>query len=547
MTQNSKDQSIFDVLETAAIEVKKRHLMTLFSEQPNRAHTYSLNVEPFFLDYSKQAINKNAFKALINFAKYKELEAKRDAMFQGEKINHTENRAVLHTALRDSSQITNSFPQTSLEIESTKTKMLNFVDAVTSQKHLGHTGKVITDVISIGIGGSFFGPKMLQSALIKHNNNQIKIHYLANIDGEQIVHLLDSLNPETCLVIVASKSWTTAETQLNAQSVLKWFNNTLPQKEAIKKHWVALTAKSKQAEEFGIQASMIFPMWDFVGGRYSVWSTIGLPLALSIGSKAFIQILEGAASIDKHFREAPLDKNMPVIMALLGYWQQEYFNLNNLMVLPYSHNLKSLPAYLQQLDMESNGKAVNSTGDEVKNSGPILWGAEGTNCQHSFMQLFHQGKQSSMIDFILPAKGHEQYQAQHKLMIANCLAQAQALLQGKTLTQATNELLATGLNQEQANDLAKHKTMPGNTSSNMLIIEEITPHSMGALLALYEHKVFCQGIFFDVNSFDQWGVELGKSLGKNLLDCMETSQTESLDPSTSNLLDYINKKSEQTY
>jgi len=542
MIQNSKDQSVFNALETAALEVKKRHLMTLFTEQPNRASTYSLNVDSFYLDYSKQAINDNAFKALINLAKYKELETKRDAMFQGEKINHTEERAVLHTALRDSSQISSKFPKITQEIESTKTKMLDFVDAVTSKKHLGQTGKVITDVISIGIGGSFFGPKMLQSALIKNASNTIKVHYLANIDGEQIAKVLGNLNAETCLVIVASKSWTTAETQLNAQSVLKWFKNTLPEKEAIKKHWVALTAKPEQAKEFGIQPSMIFPMWDFVGGRYSVWSTIGLPLALSIGAKAFNQVLEGAAAIDKHFREAPLDQNMPVILALLGYWQQEYFDLNNLMVLPYSHSLKSLPAYLQQLDMESNGKAVNSQGNNIKNSGPILWGAEGTNCQHSFMQLFHQGKQSGMIDFILPAKGHPEYQAQHKLMVANCLAQAQALLQGKTLTQATNELLASGMNQENADSLAKHKTMPGNTSSNMLIIDEITPHSMGALLALYEHKVFCQGVLFDVNSFDQWGVELGKSLGKNLLTSMNTGNKDNLDPSTSSLLDYINKK-----
>lgn len=540
MIQNSKDVCVFNALETAATEIKKRHLMTLFSEQPNRAHTYSLQFDSFYLDYSKQAINDNAFKALINFAQHQQLEAKRDAMFQGDKINHTEERSVLHTALRDSSQIISKFPDIAKEIESTKVKMLNFVDSVRSQQHLGHTEKAITDVISIGIGGSFFGPKMLQSALVKKASNTIKVHYLANIDGDQIAQVLHNLNPETCLVVVASKSWTTAETQLNAQSVLKWFRDTLPQKQAIQKHWVALTAKPEQAQEFGIAEPMTFPMWDFVGGRYSVWSTIGLPLALSIGSKAFTQVLEGAASIDKHFLEAPLDKNMPVIMALLGYWQQEYFGLNNLMVLPYSHSLKSLPAYLQQLDMESNGKAVNSKGDNITNSGPILWGAEGTNCQHSFMQLFHQGKQSGMIDFILPAKGHDTYPEQHKLMVANCLAQAQALLQGKTLTQAKTELLDSGLNEEQAENLAKHKTMPGNTSSNMLIIDDITPHSMGALLALYEHKVFCQGILFDVNSFDQWGVELGKSLGKNLLISMNTGNIENLDPSTAKLLEYIN-------
>ena len=540
MIQNSKDACVFNTLETAATEIKKRHLLTLFSEQPNRAHTYSLKVDSFYLDYSKQAIDDNAFKALINFAKHQKLETKRDAMFQGNKINHTEDRAVLHTALRDSSHINSKFPDIAQEIESTKIKMLNFVDSVISHKHLGHTGKAVTDVISIGIGGSFFGPKMLQSALVKNASNKIKVHYLANIDGVQIANVLQNLNPETCLVIVASKSWTTAETQLNAQSVLKWFQETLPQKQAIQKHWVALTAKPAQAQEFGIAEKMIFPMWDFVGGRYSVWSTIGLPLALSIGSKAFSQILEGAASIDKHFLEAPLDKNMPVIMALLGYWQQTYFGLNNLMVLPYSHSLKSLPAYLQQLDMESNGKAVNSQGDSITNSGPILWGAEGTNCQHSFMQLFHQGKQSGMIDFILPAKGHETYPEQHKLMVANCLAQAQALLQGKSLEQATKELLESGMDKTQAENLAKHKTMPGNTSSNMLIIDEITPYSMGALLALYEHKVFCQGILFDVNSFDQWGVELGKSLGKNLLNSMDTGNITNLDPSTATLLEFIN-------
>jgi glucose-6-phosphate isomerase len=323
---------------------------------------------------------------------------------------------------------------------------------------------------------------------------------------------------------------------------MNWFKTQLPATDAIKKHWVALTAKPEQAKEFGITSSMIFPLWDFIGGRYSVWSTIGLPLALSIGASAFKQVLEGAATMDKHFCTAPIDKNMPVIMSLMGYWQQEYFGLNNLMVLPYSHSLKSLPAYLQQLDMESNGKAVDSHGNDINNSGPILWGAEGTNCQHSFMQLFHQGKQSGMIDFILPATGHAKHPDQHKLMVANCLAQAQALLQGKTLQQATDELLADGINTEQAQELAKHKTMPGNTSSNTLIIDDITPHSMGALLALYEHKVFCQGVLFNVNSFDQWGVELGKSLGKNLLKSMHSGDFSSLDPSTSSLLKYINKQ-----
>ena len=540
MPQISIEQSLHNSLLNAAQEVQKLHLLELFQLQPTRAETYRLDVSPIYLDYSKQALNQQAIEGLIALAEHKNLASARDAMFQGDAINHTEQRAVLHTALRNSERLSKVDAHTAAEIEHTKQRMLNFVDGIINQSLLGFTGKGITDVISIGIGGSFFGPKMLQSALEEQRASAINVHYLANIDGAQIKHMLKALNPETTLIIVASKSWTTAETQLNADAVMTWFKSHFSDQQAIKQHWVALTAKPQQAQAFGISSDYIFPLWDFVGGRYSVWSTIGLPLALSIGREGFESLLAGAASMDKHFCEAPLNANMPVMLALIGYWQQVYLGYNNLMVLPYSHGLKALPAYLQQLDMESNGKSVNALGDEIANSGPILWGAEGTNCQHSFMQLLHQGKQKAMVDFIVPAKGDPHYPAHHNMMVANGLAQAQALMQGKTTQQAFDELIASGEDEISAAALAKHKAMPGNTGSNTLIIDALSPFTLGALLALYEHKVFCQGVLFGINSFDQWGVELGKQLGKTLMSAIETQDLSQLDPSTQALLKHIN-------
>ncbi len=537
----SMEQDLHNKLINAALEIKKRPIRALFDLQPDRTTDFCLHVPPFYLDYSKQAIDDKIMASLLSVAEQKKITMKRNAMFQGEVVNNTENRAVLHTALRDTSKIKVHQPDTANAIENTKQRMLSFADKVNNAAYLGYSNKIITDVISIGIGGSFFGPKILESALTKYANDNIRIHYLANIDGSQVKQLLAKLNPEHCLIIVASKSWTTAETQLNAQAVMQWFKTTFIQKEAIEQHWIALTAKAEAAEAFGIKQEMIFPLWDFVGGRFSVWSAIGLPLAIKIGRKAFEGLLAGAAAMDQHFSTVPLAKNMPVIMALIGYWQQKYLDFNNLLVLPYSHSLRALPAYLQQLDMESNGKSVNTQGDKITHSGPLLWGAEGCNCQHSFLQLLHQGKQKSMIDFILPAKGEIDHPEHHNFMVANCLAQAQALMQGKTEQQAIKELELEGKTAKEAQALAKHKAMPGNIPSNTLILDEITPHSLGGLLALYEHKIFCQGILFDINSFDQWGVELGKALGKNLLQVIETGDTSTLDPSTRDLLAYINK------
>lgn len=540
MPHISIEQRLHNSLLDAAQDLQKLHLVELFQLQPTRAEIYQLNIAPIYLDYSKQRINQQALDSLVELAEHKQLSQARDAMFHGEKINHTEQRAVLHTALRNSQRLSSHAPDIAEEINQTKQRMLSFVDKILNQTLRGFTDKPITDVISIGIGGSFFGPKMLQSALVEYQTSNINVHYLANIDGAQIKQLLAKLNPATTLVIVASKSWTTIETQVNANAVMTWFKGQFPEQAAIEKHWVALTAKPELAQAYGIAPEYIFPLWDFVGGRYSVWSAIGLPLALSIGSKAFDELLAGAASMDEHFCQAPLNQNMPVLLALIGYWQQVYLGYNNLMVLPYSHGLKSLPAYLQQLDMESNGKSVNAIGDPIATSGPILWGAEGTNCQHSFMQLLHQGKQQAMIDFIVPAKGETLYPEHHKMMIANCLGQAQALMQGKTEQQAFDELIASNMPTEQAKALAKHKAMPGNTGSNTLVLESLTPYSVGALLALYEHKIFCQGILFGINSFDQWGVELGKQLGNQLMNAITTKNSSQLDPSTQALLKHIN-------
>lgn len=522
-------------LTHAAENIKKSQIMALFNSQPNRASEFTLSAAGLTLDFAKQAIDQSILNDLIEVSKLKQLKEQRDAQFSGELVNTTEQRAVLHTALRDSTQLAKHLPKVAQEIESTKARLLDFVSRFEQNKITGATEKAITDVISIGIGGSFFGPKMLEAALVDSDVNDINVHYLANIDGQQIKHTLAKLNAETTLIVVASKSWTTAETQLNMQAVMDWFKQTMSDT-AIAKQWIALTAKPELAKQAGFSDEMIFPLWDFIGGRYSVWSTIALPLALKIGKANFEALLEGAANLDQHFLTAPESQNLPIIAAIIGYWQQQYLGENNLLVLPYGHALKTLPAYLQQLDMESNGKSVNLAGESIELSGPILWGAEGTNCQHSFMQLLHQGKQSAMIDFILPRIGESSYQQHHKAMIANCLGQSQALLQGKSLAQAESELAAQGLNKEEVNALAPHKVMPGNKGSNTLLIDDLSPRSLGALLAFYEHKVFVQGVLFGINSYDQWGVELGKQLGNQVLDAMASQNYEQLDPSTAHLL-----------
>jgi glucose-6-phosphate isomerase len=534
----TKLTGIFQTLAEAAQEHKQRPITALFDLEAARIQQFTQSAGPLTLDFSKQNLSQNALSALIALAEEKQVMAKANAMFNGDAINHTEQRAVLHTALRNTQHLAPYQADTATEIEQTKARMLNFVDKVISGELCGANGDKFTDVVSIGIGGSFFGPKMLEAALVDHKVSNIKVHYLANIDGAQIRQTLSQLNPARTLIVVASKSWTTAETQLNASAVLDWFNSQLGQS-AISKHWVALTAKPELAGELGISQEYTFPLWDFVGGRYSVWSVIGLPLALSIGSDNFNTLLAGAAELDQHFLSAEPANNLPLLAALIGYWQQAYFDVNNLMVLPYSHALKTLPAYLQQLDMESNGKSVNLAGEAIELSGPILWGAEGTNCQHSFMQLIHQGKQSAMVDFILPKRGDSTYSEHHNSMVANCLAQAQALLQGKTQAQAFNELLASGLAEDQANALAKHKAMPGNTGSNTLLLDDLSPRTLGALLAFYEHKVFVQGVLFGINSYDQWGVELGKQLGNGVLKAIKTNDHSQLDASTQNLLAMI--------
>lgn len=534
----TKLSGIFQALADAAQEHKQRPIMALFDLEAERISQFTQSAGPLTLDFSKQNLSQSTLDTLLTLAAEKNVMASAHAMFSGEAINHTEKRAVLHTALRDANRLGRQQPDVSSEIEQTKARMLSFVDKVIAGELCGVNGEKFTDVISVGIGGSFFGPKMLEAALVEHKVSNIKVHYLANIDGAQIKQTLAGLNAATTLVVVASKSWTTAETQLNANAVLAWFNAELGQA-AISKHWVALTAKPELAGELGISADYTFPLWDFVGGRYSVWSVIGLPLALTIGSANFKALLAGAAELDEHFLSAEPAHNLPLLAALIGYWQQAYFDINNLMVLPYSHALKTLPAYLQQLDMESNGKSVNQAGEAVSLSGPILWGAEGTNCQHSFMQLIHQGKQAAMIDFILPKIGDPAYQEHHNSMVANCLAQAQALLQGKTEQQAFAELTANGLAEDEAKLLAKHKAMPGNTGSNTLLLDDISPRTLGALLAFYEHKVFVQGMLFDINSYDQWGVELGKQLGNGVLNAIKTQDHSQLDASTQNLLALI--------
>jgi glucose-6-phosphate isomerase len=429
------------------------------------------------------------------------------------------------------------------EVRDTMNRMEEFCWKIRRKHWRGYSNKPFTDVVSIGIGGSFLGPKLASSALKPYNDNQINVHYLANIDGSHITEILKRLNPESTLFIVQSKSFNTQETLKNALACRQWFLNNGGEVEDLPKHFAAVSANVKKAVEFGIAKENIFPMWDWVGGRYSLWSAIGLPLALAIGIDNFREMLRGAHDMDEHFRTAPMEKNMPVIMALLGVWYVNFFGINSQAILPYDHYLRGLPAHLQQLDMESNGKSIGIDGRKVDyHTGPIIWGGVGSNGQHAYHQLLHQGTHFSPSDFIMPMRSHNPIDNFHAMLVSNALSQSQALLTGKTEQQAIDEGLADGMSEGEAIANAAQKVIPGNRPSNTLYFPKSTPHSVGALIALYEHKVAAQGMIWGVNSFDQWGVELGKDMGNNVLAALEGRASSSVFDSSTNGLVQAYKK-----
>ena len=510
-------------LEREYKRIKKVQMRNLFEQDERRAEKYTLRLNGLTLDYSKNRIDDKVLSALLNLAKERGVTQKIKEMFDGSKINFTENRSVLHIALRNRSnrKILSGGKDVMPQIREVLNKMKNFSEAVRLGKFKGQTGKKLTDIVNIGIGGSDLGPFMVCEALKKYWAKGIHCHFISNIDGTACAEVLGGLNPETTLFIVASKTFTTIETLTNAKTCRKWLVDSLGE-HAVAKHFVALSTNKAEVEKFGINPENMFEFWNFVGGRYSVWSAIGLIICIAIGFENFEKLLDGAFAMDEHFRKAEPQNNMPLILALLGVWYNNFFNIHRYAVIPYDQYLQYLPSYLQQLDMESNGKSVDKNNSFVKYAtGPVLFGGAGTNVQHSFFQLLHQGTEPVPVDFIVPAISHNEIGNHHTILLSNVLAQGEALMKGKTISEATEELRQSGKSKQEIESLKKYKSFTGNRPSNTLLFKKIDPFALGQLIALYEHKVFVQGIIWNINSFDQMGVELGKQLALNILPELE--------------------------
>ncbi|MBO2659232.1 glucose-6-phosphate isomerase [Shewanella algae] len=516
------------------------HMRELFAENAQRFEQLSLKDCGLLLDYSKNRLTDTVLQELLKLAREAGLEQKIAAMFAGEAINTTEQRAVLHTALRAPADADIRIDGVNVvpEVQQTLAQMDAFVEALYSGQWRGYTGKKITDLVSIGIGGSFLGPKIISEALRPYWNGKLQCHFVANVDGTAISEKLKKLDPETTLFLMSSKSFGTQETLTNTLSAKEWFLAKGGSQQDIGKHFAAITSNVAKATAFGIDEDNIFPMWDWVGGRYSLWSAIGLPIAALIGMDNFKALLAGARAMDVHFASRPLEQNMPVIMGLLSVWYNNFFNAQSHVVLTYDHYLRGLPAYFQQLDMESNGKSATLDGNSVDYStGPVIWGGEGTNGQHAYHQLLHQGTALIPADFILPLQSHNPIGEHHAQLASNCFGQTQALMQGRTFDEALAELTDSPLSEAEKQLIAKHKVMEGNKPSNTLLMDKLTPITLGALIALYEHRTLVQGAIWDINSFDQWGVELGKTLGNEVLSRIGAEQnSQDLDASSNALI-----------
>lgn len=523
-------------LEKNYAEIRGQTMRDMFAADPNRFEEFSVSLNNFLLDYSKNRINAQTMKLLIELAKEAGLEKARDAMFNGEKINTTENRAVLHTALRNRSDrpVYVDGKDVMPQIKAVLEKMKAFSTAVREGNWKGATGKTITDVVNIGIGGSDLGPVMVVEALKHYQKKGLHTHFVSNVDGTHVVETLKNLDPETTLFIVASKTFTTQETLTNAKTARDWLVSALGE-DAVAKHFVALSTNTEEVKKFGIDPANMFEFWDWVGGRYSLWSAIGLSVAIAVGYDNFVELLTGGFEMDEHFRNTPLEKNIPVILGVLGVWYHNFFGAEAYAVLPYDQYLHRLPAYLQQADMESNGKGVTKDGKAVSyTTGPILFGEPGTNGQHSFYQLIHQGTHLIPCDFIVPAISLNETGDHHPILLSNVFAQAEALMKGKTAAEVRTEFEAQGVGEEKIQALLNHKIFSGNRPSNTILVEKIDPRTLGRLIAMYEHKIFVQGVIWNVNSYDQWGVELGKQLAKKILPEIKGDTTVSSHDSSTN-------------
>uniref|UniRef100_A0A8C5DGI1 Glucose-6-phosphate isomerase n=2 Tax=Gouania willdenowi TaxID=441366 RepID=A0A8C5DGI1_GOUWI len=548
LTHDPNFHKLQDWYTAHALNLNVRHLFEADKERFNKLSlTLNSTDGDILLDFSKNLITEEVMKMLVDLGKSRGIEAARENMFSGNKINFTEGRAVLHVALRNRSNtpIMVDGKDVMPDVNKVLDKMKGFCHRVRSGEWKGYTGKAITDVVNIGIGGSDLGPLMVTEALKPYSKGGPRVWFVSNIDGTHIAKTLAQLNAETTLFIIASKTFTTQETITNAESAKDWFLEHAKDKAAVAKHFVALSTNAPKVKDFGIDTENMFEFWDWVGGRFSLWSAIGMSIALHIGFDNFEKLLSGAHWMDNHFRTAPLEKNAPVLLALLGIWYINFFHAETHAMLPYDQYMHRFTAYFQQGDMESNGKYITNQGARVNyHTGPIVWGEPGTNGQHAFYQLIHQGTRMVPADFLIPAQTQHPIRdsLHHKILLANFLAQTEALMKGKTTEEARKELEASGLSGEALDKILPHKVFQGNRPTNSIIFKKLTPYTLGALIAMYEHKIFVQGVMWEINSFDQWGVELGKQLAKKIEpELKDTTEVHSHDSSTNGLINFLKK------
>jgi glucose-6-phosphate isomerase len=544
--QKLTELASWKALEAHFEEIKDVHMRDLFAQDAarseNRSEKFSTWMDDIMLDFSKNRINDETFKLLCDLAREVGVEQWRDRMYAGEPINISEFRPVLHTALRNRSNDPvyvdgeNVMPKINRVLQ----QLRYFTERVRGGHLRGYTGHLISDIVNIGIGGSDLGPHVVCDSMKPYAQRGMNVHFVSNVDPTHLTEILKTIQPESTLFIISSKTFTTQETMLNAHSARKWFVELTNNEQAIARHFVAVTTNRMAASEFGILEENMFEFWDWVGGRYSLWSAIGLPIALYLGMDRFEELLEGAHAMDMHFKSAPIEKNMPVILALLGIWYNNFFDAQSHAVIAYNQYLRRLPAFLQQLDMESNGKTINREGKRVDYlTGPIIWGETGSNCQHAFFQLLHQGTKPVPADFLIPAKTKNPLGDQHSVLLSNYFAQTRALMKGKTEEEARAELEASQLSPEVIEEILPHKIFEGNKPTNSILFENLDPRTIGGILAMYEHKVFVQGIIWNINSFDQWGVEYGKQLAADILEDLARREPVShFDDSTNALINY---------
>ncbi|AWP53453.1 TPA: glucose-6-phosphate isomerase [Haemophilus influenzae] len=538
---NPTHTQAWKALEAHKAELSNTTIQDLFKQEKNRFDDYSLTFnDQILVDFSKNNINQTTLSHLRQLAQECALDSAKEAMFTGEKINRTENRAVLHTALRNraNTPVLVDGKDVMPEVNAVLAKMKDFCQRIISGEWKGYTGKAITDVVNIGIGGSDLGPYMVTEALRPYKNH-LNMHFVSNVDGTHIAETLKKVNPETTLFLVASKTFTTQETMTNAQSARDWLLKAAKDESAVAKHFAALSTNAKDVEKFGIDTNNMFEFWDWVGGRYSLWSAIGLSIALSIGFENFEALLSGAHEMDKHFRSAPIEKNIPTTLALVGLWNTNFLGAQTEAILPYDQYLHRFSAYFQQGNMESNGKYVDRDGNVINNyqTGPIIWGEPGTNGQHAFYQLIHQGTTLIPCDFIAPAQTHNPLADHHNKLLSNFFAQTEALAFGKTKEEVEAEFIKAGKSLDDVKNIVPFKVFTGNKPTNSILVQKITPFTLGALIAMYEHKIFVQGVIFNIFSFDQWGVELGKQLANRILpELTDSEKIASHDSSTNGLI-----------